>query len=563
MGFSGGALLNEQGEIVGMITADEPPLGRAVPLALILGAARAAGYPVQISLPDDRASMPLHVAAKTGDVAAIRRLLQNCVDPNSADTLGRTALHEAAMQGSGDAIRLLLAGGARLHARAVIRAEDSDREWGTPLHLAAEHGKVEAVKALLSGDDADMKTLGRSHDDLAPLRANTALHLAAQFDRGDVAEVLIGAGADVEAIAPGNITAISVAIAHGSVGVARVLFDHGAVLPSPEDSRASTPLQQAAEGGNVEMLKLLIDHGADVNEIKPSMYESTALHVVVANGHLQAVAFLISQNAAVDARGYRGNTPLHTAAAKGSSAVVKLLLENGADANSRNEVRQTPIALAAARGDLEILQVLVNARADIGDLLHQVLMNGNTNAARILIEGGADVHLQTNGKQPLHVAVAMGLTEVVELLLKAGAPVNAMEVHGSRPLHLAAAEGHLAIVDLLIAAKASVNEYDRFEQTALHMALYKNHPVVVGRLLRSGADPNIESHTMIRERMPVSLAASTGPSDTLELLLAAGGDPNRNSRGSTPLRLALKEAKIVSPIMKRHIVIACNATLSP
>ncbi|MEK6373849.1 MAG: ankyrin repeat domain-containing protein [Acidobacteriota bacterium] len=506
VGFSGGALLNERGEIVGMITADEPPLGRAVPLALILQAARAAGYPVQLSGPEERAKMPLHVAAKAGDVAAIKRLLENCADPNLADATGRTALHEAAVQGSVETIQLLLNGGARLHAWAVIRGDDSKRVWATPLHLAAEHGRVEAVKAFLVHGDVNVETLVR-YDRLE--RWNTPLHFAARHDRGDVAEVLVAAGAHLEAIGWHDLTPLGVAARSGSVSVARVLIRHGAAMQPRAPERDPSLLQVAAEAGMLDMLKLLIDLGADVNQITSWQY-STALAAAAAGGQDKAAEFLIAQKAVVDEPSYGGNTPLHSAARTGSAAVAKVLVANGADPNRRNARNESPLTLAAEREDLEILRVFVNAKADTGYLLHRVLYAGNIGAARILIEGGADVALKDkdSGESPLHMAAKKGLAEAV---------------------------------DLLIAAKAEVNEPNGSGWTALYLAVAERHVDVVDRLLRAGADPNSEVPFPPDENTPVARAASKGPPEMLALLLAAGGDPNRRGKGTaSPLYLAAR-----------------------
>ncbi len=544
VGFSGGALLNKRGEIVGMITADEPPLGRAVPLALILEAARGAGYPVQLSGPDERAKMPLHVAAKAGDIAAIKRLLENCADPNAVDATGRTALHEAAVQGSADAVRLLLAAGARLHAWAVIRSDDSEREWGTPLHFAAEHGRTEAVKALLVGDDVGLKTLMRKKDER--LRsANTALHIVARYDRGDVAEALIAAGGGLEALDRHGRTPLGVAAANGSVGAARVLLRHGAALQlGDHESSDLSPLHLAAAAGKVDVLELFLEHGAEVNATNPRSYAATPLHAAAANGQVQAAAFLIAHKANVDAPGYDGNTPLYYAAKMGTRAVVELLLANGADVKTRSGI--APIEAAAEREDedVEVLQALVNAKADIGYVLHHVLDMKKAAAARILIKGGADIFLKdAAGRQPLHVAAREGMTEAVDLLLKAGAPVDVADTNGQTPLHLAAANNQPKIVDLLVAAKTPVNARDEAGRTALYIAVAPSQSVVnsaavVDRLLRAKADPNIEIESESYANTPVAAAAS-GSADILAMLLAVGGDPNRRGNSTvSPLSLA-------------------------
>lgn len=558
VGFSGGALLNKHGEIVGMIAADEPPFGRAVPLRLILDAVRAAGYPVQLSTPEDAAQRPLHLAAKAGDLAAMRRLLDSCADPDAADPSGRTALHEAAVQGSADAIRLLVRAGARLHAWAVIREDaESGREWGTPLHLAAQHGNEEAVKALLAGGEADLKTLWKKDDDERVEQASTALHFAVRHDRGEVADVLLAAGADLNAVdGRENRTPLEMAAAHGSLSAARVLVRRGApleVFVRYSGYDGVSPLYIAAQAGQIEMMQLLIELGADVRFTRSGLWPDTPLHAAAAAGQVEAVAFLLAQKAAVDTPGYAGRTPLHEAVEKGTKAVVELLIASGADVNKLSEQNHLPIELALRRKDPGILQALVNGGADmdIELALHRALEREDAASAKILIQSGADISLKdAEGRQPLHVAASEGMTEAVELLLKAGASVNALANNGRAPLHLAAAEGHLAIVDLLLAAKAPIDMRNARGNTALHVAVGNHEQEMVARLLQAGADPNIECTTVqdpeAENTVPntalntaVALAALSGTPEMLATLLAAGADPNRKGNAElSPLWLA-------------------------
>lgn len=563
VGFSGGALLNRRGEIIGMIAADEPPLGRAVPFDLILKAARAARYPVQLSGPSERATRPLHTAAKAGDVAAIARLLANCADPNEADAALRTPLHEAAAQGSGEAVRLLLRAGARRHVWTVIREKDEEPEWGTPLHLAAEQGGSEAVKALIENADVDLETLLRDDDGRLD-RADTALHIAAQHDRVDVTEALLTAGASLEIRGKSNHTPLTLAAAQGSVGVARVLLRHGAALVTTQYPTKYSAMHLAAQAGKVEMLKLLVEQGADVNGTDPSLYLQTPLHAAAAGGQVEAATYLISQKAAVDAPGYQGKTPLYSAAEEGTNAVVELLLAHGANANAAggpSEGNRTALGEAAWRKELAIVQTLVSAGAEIRYVLHDVLEHENAGAARILIAGGADLSLRdAEGAQPLHVAASEDeLAETVGLLLKAGAPVNAVDSNGATPLHLAVRDGPPETIELLLAAKASVNTRTKTGRTALYQAVAQNRAPVVASLLKAGADPNLEVDNSADKERPddstaVAAAASHANPEILDMLLAAGGDPNRRGRAiASPLSMAAKRKeaeKMVGSLLK-------------
>jgi cytohesin len=554
VGFSGGALINRAGELVGMITADEPPLGRAVPLATIIQAARAAQLSVQLSSDGDRAGEPLHAAARNGDVAGLRRMLENCADPNLTDgDRKRTPLHDAAAKGSVDSIQLLLRAGARPHTWAMIRETQSDREWGTPLHVAAEHGHAAAVKALLAaGRDVDIQTLWR-YGDRAIARRNTPLQVAAQHDRAQVAEALLAAGAGKEGL--GGMTPLEVAAKSGSIAVVKVLIRHGVFLTG----RGDRSLHYAAEAGSAEIVTLLVAGGLDVNSRTSG--DDTALHKAAEHGQVKTVEALVALKADVNVHGYQGNTPLHLAVEKGKSAVVALLLAKGADANRLNEAGRTPLAIAANRGDIDSMKALVNAKAEIGHSLHVVLDNSDScrvrdarrqceaqheAAARILLDGGADVSLRdSDGRQPLHLAAAAGLTETVALLLELGAPLTTAdrrEYGGNPPLQLAAERGHVEVVRRLIAAKAPVDQQDRSGRTALYRAVSEKHTAVVELLLRAGADPHLANdYSGSFYNTPLEKAAA-GPPEILALLLESGADPNRG--GSRTLHEAVARGSV-------------------
>ncbi len=555
VGFSGGALLNRRGEVVGMIVADEPPLGRAVPLAPVLNAARAAGAPIQLSASGMGA---LHAAAKRGDAAAVEALLRNCADPNAVDAAGRTPLHEAAAQGSADAIRLLLRAGAARHAWTVIRDGEEDREWGTPLHLAAARGSADAVKALVEQTDADLETLVRDAEGrLEP--ADAALNIAARHDRAEVAVALLDAGADIEIHGWEGMTPLGVAARYGSVATARVLLQRGAALVPAGEDRERAALSIAAEAGQVEMLKLLVEHGADVNRSDTSLYHATALHEAAAGGQVEAARYLVSQKAVVDAPGYEKATPLHAAAKEGAAAVVELLLASGADVNSRDASNYTALQKAASRKDTAVLQALVKGGAEIGYVLHDVLARNNLEAARILIEHGADLTLRDEtGSQPLHIAVDRRLAEAVALLLKAGARADAVDTDGDTPLHYRAAVRELPILELLLAAKAPVNARSKSGATPLYNAVTAGQAAAVARLLQAGADPKLEVERSTGDTL-VGHVAAKGTAEILEMLLAAGANPDRRGDGGmagdlSPLTLAAgrtKEAeKMVELLLK-------------
>jgi ankyrin repeat protein len=99
-----------------------------------------------------------------------------------------------------------------------------------------------------------------------------------------------------------------------------------------------TALHLAAMNGHLEIVKLLLEHGADVNAKTKEGYGYTALHSAASNGHLEIVKLLLEHGADVNAKTkYGGYTALHSATMNGHLEIVKLLLEHGADVNAKTK----------------------------------------------------------------------------------------------------------------------------------------------------------------------------------------------------------------------------------
>jgi ankyrin repeat protein len=174
---------------------------------------------------------------------------------------------------------------------------------------AAKDGDADAVRELLASDPSLVGAVD--------VHRKTPLHLAAEHDHPEVAELLLEAGAELEAWTSWGATPLEWAGVLGSRRAGDVLLAHGARLT----------LASAAGLGLIDELPRLAGPGAAV---------SAALVLACRNGHTDAARFLLDRGANVDARGFFGATGLHWAAHHGHADTVRFLLEAGADATLRD-----------------------------------------------------------------------------------------------------------------------------------------------------------------------------------------------------------------------------------
>eukprot|EP00048_Salpingoeca_helianthica_P013164 m.196253 g.196253 ORF g.196253 m.196253 type:complete len:562 (+) comp15462_c3_seq9:132-1817(+) len=203
----------------------------------------------------------LHEAAATGDVGACHRMLQNGADVDLRNEDRQTPLYRAAMNGRVDVMRLLIDNGANVNA--------VNKSGRSVLSRAASSGNSEAVKLLLAR--------GANADD------GDALCLAAELGHEEILKTLLAGGCPHTALSKEGQSALHRAVVCGRLEVARVLVRAGAL-------RVTTPLHEAARHGNIALLQLLVEGGADPAAKDPN--GRTALDLAKQYKHTDATLFL-------------------------------------------------------------------------------------------------------------------------------------------------------------------------------------------------------------------------------------------------------------------------------
>ena len=276
-------------------------------------------------------------ASTENDSVTLEELLACPRDPNVLHTDGGTPLHHAARAGHTEPMRLLLEAGAEKDAR------DTEVQGYTPLLVAALNCQADSVALLIqAGADTDLATLDYG---------GTALHFAALSGHVEVARLLIEGGADRE------LTTVS-------FGVIPVQIPAGLALQiALTIPNGATPLILAARVGYLEVVRLLVEAGADTSNATADFGKTAATHSAAQSGHVEVARLLIENRMDIDKGTTCGETPLYLAAQNGHVDVVGLLLAARADCTARTHDGATPFLIATQCGHNEITRLLSVAAA--------------------------------------------------------------------------------------------------------------------------------------------------------------------------------------------------------
>ena len=125
-----------------------------------------------------------------------------------------------------------------------------------------------------------------------------------------------------------------------------------------------TPLGRVAEVGNINLVKLMLDKGCDID--KTDKYGNSPLHSAARWGHKNMVKLLVDEGAEVNLADATGRTPLHMAAMTGVKNTVQILLISGAQLNKTDHNGHTPLDVAAGEGHKYVTQFLKSRGASFG-----------------------------------------------------------------------------------------------------------------------------------------------------------------------------------------------------
>ena len=428
----------------------------------------------------------------------------------------------------------------------------------TLLMEATQQGDVEAVRSLLE-DGADPNAA--QGDGL------TALHLAAQAGKLDIAKLLIGAGAEVSATTRiGGYMPIHLASGAAHASVVGTLIEAGADPGAVTTASGATPLHLAAKAFNGEStVRRLLEHGARVNPVETSAGQ-TPLMFAASYGRTAAIRELLSH----------GADPAITT--EGVDVLERMAIDTEAEAQlreARTEVRRrspdgTSRALTPTEGQVAVALQREFLRSN--ENIEKLLENFNPDGlARRGSYGPTDMEIlvrpwwetlvgRTGGMTALLHAAREGHVEAMEALLDGKAEIDQVSGgDGSSPLVIVTQNGHFDLAMVLIERGADPNLTTRTDGVAplfgvmqTQWANFTSHPQpraqdeqqhtymdVLNALLEAGADPNvrIKTHLWYWEfgtRAGLDIAGATSfwraafalDLEAMKLLAAYGADPS-------------------------------------
>ncbi|KAL4970494.1 ankyrin repeat-containing domain protein [Aspergillus stella-maris] len=389
-----------------------------------------------------------------------------------------------------------------------------------PLIWCAYYGLFEETKLLLKHKVNINSSYG----------ALSALYLAVDNGHVEVAELLLEAQADPNENPIGYdlllLRAVSKLDNAKGLSLMKLLLDHDARIDEEDNSSSWRPtaLTRAAGTGNTELVRLLIERGANVNHTKKG--SDSPLFVACWSGETENVRQLIKGGAIINEQ--RENDewlPAH--ASYDNHEIMQILLENGADPTLLSE-KENCLHLAVRNEEPDVVKVLLGHRPklDLEVTVDPPSYNGDDDYTAFSI------------------ACDIGNAEIARQLLEAEANKNHQTKLGKRPLDISIEVGSIATADVLFEYRTPIDYTDEDANTPLHRISAATPQDLVKRLINAGINPSVTNNNGVT---PLRVAVTTGNIDVTRYLLSKNPNFNCFLNGAPSLvHLACKNGDLVT-----------------
>ena len=377
-------------------------------------------------------------AVRNGNTAAVRAALEKLSPGSKTETVAFEAVHEACRGNQNECLALLLP-----------YVKTTQMGFGMLLSECVHADHTACTEVLLQHWKSVCSNVAFVPHDSKDSAGQMSRLCPAMWEDPAVCQVLIDAGADIEARNTDGRSPLHVASRSGKLASVTKLVKAGADVRAT-DAQRNTCLMLAACFGRTNTVRYLAGLPVVDLDHKDSDYY-TALHSAVAEKCADVVQVLIDAGADIEAKNDEVRSPLHMASISGELASVTKLVKAGADVRATDARRDTCLILAAYFGHTETVRYL--AGLPVVDLDHGDSENSTA----------------------LHIAVAEKHADVVQVLIDAGADIGARNTDGRSPLHVASRSGELTTVKMLVEAGADVRATDTKRETCLILATHFGH----------------------------------------------------------------------------------------
>ncbi|XP_023320486.1 E3 ubiquitin-protein ligase MIB1 isoform X2 [Eurytemora carolleeae] len=321
-------------------------------------------------------------------------------------------------------------------------------------------------------------------------------------------------------------------------------------------------LVKAAANGDLNKVEELLSRpDCNVNGVFAG---HTALQAASQNGHLEVLRLLLRSGANLELEDKDGDQAVHHAAFGDEPGVMEVIAAAGADLNARNKRRQTALHIAVNKGHVGVVNILLrlschpSLQDSEGDTpLHDAISKKRDDMLALLLDHNADIMLtNNNGFNALHHAALRGNPSAMRVLLsKLPRPwiVDEKKDDGYTALHLASLNNHIEVAELLVhVGRANMDLQNVNLQTALHLAVERQHTSIVRLLVREGCNLNITDkdgdtplHESLRHHTLSQLRQLQDMQDVGKLLMGLGsGGSDKKSSASIACFLAANGADL-------------------
>ena len=474
---------------------------------------------IDVNAQNNQQYTALFVACAKNNTRIAKYLIQKGADVNITNERNSSPLHVAIARNALDLCDDLLKHGANINLKG--------KDAMSPLHTAVRQGSDDAVQLLLQ-HGPDVNAEDRVQD--------TPLHVACRKGDNSKAIILLQNGAETKCKNLEGCTPFYYAVTECNRATVEAFVNHDPAVLNVEIYSGGTVLQYYCSKGNSNMVKWLVDHGADMDKI---CAEGNALVAALDNGHKNIVFMLIEAGADVS----RSPVSSHLGFVDRIYQQRHLhmnLLEHlicsekcSISLTAVNENHETFFFQACKDEAMEVVQMLLDCKHDIG---MNICNKFGKHPVSILCEGVA---------KPESESIAL-----LSMLLQSGryVDVNISDLEHRTPLHMACQMGSLMMANMLLqTSKSSVNTEDAMGRTPLHFA---NTADLVKLLIRFGADVNKCDHL---GQTPLLFHCQQGNSEAASTLITSlrGNISSCDHMGRTVAHLCT--ASKTMDILLKHI----------